>query len=258
MAALVSVFAVLGISVVVTRVGATALIHTGLAHDIARFQARSAFLGVGFTTAESEAIVNHPVRRRIASALILLGNVGIVSAGASLVLSFTRATGTQAAERAAVLAAGLAVLVALIRSRPVDVAMSRVIAAALRRWTDLDVRDYASLLELDGDYGVMELTVEEGDWLARRTLADAALRDEGIVVLGIHRAGGAYVGAPDGATLIEPGDSLTVYARSHRLCELDERRGGAGGDEAHRDAVAEQEAIESAERDASRLRAAAG
>src|SRR3954447_8896033 len=105
MAALLSVFAVLGISVIATRVGAAALVLTGLSRDVAHFQARSAFLGVGFTTTESEAIVNHPVRRRIAGGLIVVGNVGIVSAGASLVLSFTRATGSQAAERAAVLAA---------------------------------------------------------------------------------------------------------------------------------------------------------
>lgn len=255
MGALLSVFAVLGISVIVTRVGAAALIHTGLSHDVARFQARSAFLGVGFTTTESEAIVNHPVRRRIASALILLGNVGIVGAGASLVLSFTRATGTQALQRAGVLGAGLIVLVLLVRSRPVDAVMSRLIAAALRRWTDLDVRDYANLLELDGDYGVMELTVEDGDWLAHRTLADSELRDEGIIVLGIHRRGGGYVGAPDGETFVEPGDSLLVYARSKRLCEIDERPPGDAGDRAHREAVAEQQSIETAERGVSQLRA---
>ena len=247
MGALLSVFAVLGISVIVTRVGATALVLTGLASDAARFQARSAFLGVGYTTSESEAIVNHPVRRRIASALILLGNVGIVSAGASLVLSFTRASGTQAAQRAALLAAGLLVLVLLIRSRPVNAVMSRLIEAALRRWTDLDVRDYASLLALDGDYAVMELRIDEGDWLAHRTLADGALRDEGIVVLAIRRADGTYVATPDGRALVEPGDSLLVYARSHRLCELDERVQGDGGDRAHADAVAEQAALEDAE-----------
>jgi hypothetical protein len=258
MAALVSVFVVLGISVIATRVGASALTLTGLSRDVAHFQARSAFLGVGFTTAESEAIVNHPVRRRIASGLIVLGNVGIVSAGASLVLSFTRASGAQAAQRAGALAIGLVLLVLLIRSRPVAAAMSRLIEAALRRWTDLDVRDYASLLELHGEYAVMELEIDDGDWLANRTLADAALRDEGVVVLGIRRAGGTYLGAPDGGTLVQPGDSLVVYARSHRLCELDERHRGGGGDHAHADAVAEQAAIEDAEREAARAPAADG
>jgi hypothetical protein len=248
MAALVSVFVVLAVSVIVTRVGATALTHTGLSREVARFQARSAFLGVGYTTSESESIVNHPVRRRIAAGLILIGNAGLVGGIASLVLSFTRASGSQVAVRGAILAGGLLLLILIVRSRPVDRALSRLIDAALRRWTDIDVRDYAELLELDGDYGVMELLVEEGDWLARRTLAEAALRDEGIVVLGVHRAGGAYIGAPDGHTRISPGDSLTVYARTHRLCELDERLRGAAGDRAHADAMTEQAAIEESER----------
>jgi hypothetical protein len=249
MAVLLSVFAVLVISIVVTRVGAIALAHTGLARDVARFQARSAFLGVGYTTSEAEAVVNHPVRRRITSVLILLGNAGIVGAIASLVLSFTRASGGQIAARGVVLLLGLVVFLVVLRSRPVDRALSRIIDAALRRWTDLDVRDYAELLELEGDYGVMELAVEDEDWLAGRKLSEAELRDEGVVVLGIRRRGGRYVGAPDGATVIEPGDSLLVYARTQRLCELDERHRGARGDRAHADAVAEQAAIERAEHD---------
>jgi len=129
-AALISVFVVRAISVILTRIGASALALTGLSREVARFQARSAFLGVGFTTSESETIVNHPVRRRITSALILLGNVGLLSAGASLVLSFARATGSQAAQRALALALGLAALLLLIRSRPVTKALERVIEAA--------------------------------------------------------------------------------------------------------------------------------
>jgi hypothetical protein len=247
MAALISVFVVAAISIVITRIGAIALTHTGLSSEVARFQARSAFLGVGFTTNEAEAVVNHPVRRRVVSALILLGNVGIVSAGASLVLSFTRATGQQAAVRAAVLAAGLTALVLLVRLPAVSRAMSHVIDAALRRWTDLEVRDYEELLELGGDYGVMELLVEDGDWLAGHTLAELGLRDEGVVVLGLRRPGSDYLGAPGSGTLIQAGDTLTIYARTSRLCELDERRPGEHGDAAHRDAVAEQDAIEAAE-----------
>src|SRR4051794_10388871 len=125
MAALISVFVVLAISIVVTRVGAIALTHTGLSLEVARFQARSAFLGVGYTTSESESIVNHPVRRRIAAGLILLGNAGLVGGVASLVLSFTHASNAQAVQRFAILAAGLGALLLLVRSRPVDRAMSR-------------------------------------------------------------------------------------------------------------------------------------
>ncbi len=85
---IVSILVILSLSLLVTRIASVALVHTGLGREAARFQARSAFTGVGFTTAESETIVGHPVRRRIVAMLMLFGNVGIVTAMSSVVLSF--------------------------------------------------------------------------------------------------------------------------------------------------------------------------
>ncbi len=67
------------ISMLVGRVATTALTLTGMSREQARFQARSALTGAGFTTTESESIVTHPVRRRIVMLLMLTGSAGIVS-----------------------------------------------------------------------------------------------------------------------------------------------------------------------------------
>ena len=56
---------VLGLSLFITRLATIALTYTGLSREAARFQARSAFTGTGFTTSEAERVVDHPVRRRI-------------------------------------------------------------------------------------------------------------------------------------------------------------------------------------------------
>jgi hypothetical protein len=53
---------VLGLSLIITRIATTALSLTGLSWEAARFQARSAFTGTGFTTTEAERVVDHPVR----------------------------------------------------------------------------------------------------------------------------------------------------------------------------------------------------
>jgi len=45
--------------------GSTALGATGMQRIKARFQALSSITGTGFTTRESESIVNHPKRRQI-------------------------------------------------------------------------------------------------------------------------------------------------------------------------------------------------
>jgi uncharacterized protein with PhoU and TrkA domain len=99
------------------------------------------------------------------------------------------------------------------------------------------VRDYAGLLQLSSGYRVGELEVETDDWLADRTLDEMRLRDEGVVVLGIHRPDASYVGVPAPSTRIDPGDTLVLYGHERRLDELDRRKRGAAGDEAHRAAL---------------------
>ena len=81
MLAIASLLVVVLISLIVTRVATVALVSTGLSREMARFQARSAFTGTGFTTQEAESVVNHPVRRRIVMALMLAGNAGLAKIG---------------------------------------------------------------------------------------------------------------------------------------------------------------------------------
>src|SRR5919199_960070 len=151
--AAVSVVVVVLVSLLVARVGTVALTLTGMSRESARFQARSAFFGVGFTTAEAESVVGHPVRRRIIMWLILLGNAGVISILGTLVISFAGDHGTTI-QRIGILVAGLLVLALLASSRPVDRALTRLIRRALIRWTNLDVRDYSAVLELEGGHEV--------------------------------------------------------------------------------------------------------
>ena len=60
----VTLFLIITLSALITKVAAIALVHTGLSTESAKFQARSAYTGAGFTTSESESITNHPVRRK--------------------------------------------------------------------------------------------------------------------------------------------------------------------------------------------------
>ncbi len=238
--------------------GTSALAHTGLARESARFQARSAFTGAGFTTNESEKAVQHPVRRRIVLFLMLLGNAGFVAAVSSLILSFVGddRDASQFWWRIALLAAGLGLLWMLAQSEWVDRHLCRWIDWALKRYTRLEVRDYASLMHLAGDYRIVELRVRSDDWLAGRTLARTRLRAEGIDVLGIQRREGLYLGAPTPETEILPDDTLLLYGRISALEKLDARRADRGGDEEHREAVAEEAVVEreEAREDAARMK----
>lgn len=248
MIAVASLLIVVFLSLIVTRVATVALMSTGLSRDIARFQARSALTGVGYTTSEAEPIVNHPLRRRIVMFLMLVGNAGLVTIVASMIFTFVGEAGAgQKLIRLVVIIAGLAALFFLSKSDRVDRWMTRVIVRLLSRYTDLEIRDYVRLLQLRKDYGVTEVRVQPGDWMEGRTLAELELDREGILVLGIHRGDGTYRGAPQGDTVFRSGDEVVVYGRTPLLADLHERRKGHGGDRAHREAIEEQRRIQEEE-----------
>ena len=240
MFAVLSLLVILFLSVVIVRVATVALTLTGLSQQSAKFQARSAFTGTGFTTDESESVVNHPVRRRIIMLLMFIRNGGIVTIVATLVLSFVNVEGSeQGLWRLVVLIGGLALLWMLSVSSWLDQHMQRIIDWAFRRWTKIDTRDYANLLHLHADYRIVELRVDSGDWVANQTLADARLPDEGVIVLGIQRKGGQFIGAPRGESTPQPGDTLLLYGRQKMIEEIDERKVGYGGNYQHLESVAE-------------------
>ncbi len=244
MTAIISLLIIITLSVLATRIGTLALVHTGLSKETAKFQARSAFMGVGFTTRESELVVNNPVRRRILTILIFLGNAGIITTISSAIFSFIslERSGFFSVE-VIVLFSGFFILLFLARSKWVERKLSRIINKALKKYTYLDVKDYYSLLHISEDYRVSEVRVMEKNWLSNRKLSEVDLGAEGIMVLGIKRNNGDYLGAPVGETRIEDNDTLILYGRTDLLNQLESRREGVSGDQEHREAVMQQEEI---------------
>lgn len=248
MIAVVSLLVVVTITLIINRIGAIALVATGLSMEVAHFQARSALTGVGFTTSETELIVQHPSRRRIVLLLMLVGNAGLATIIATLVLGLTgEQDAGSLALRVVTLIVGLVVLLMLFRSRGVDRRLTRTITWALRRFTTLDVRDFVQLLDLASDYTVAEIPVESDSWIAERNLSDLHLPEEGVLVLGVRRRDGTFVGAPRGHTAIHEHDTLVVYGFADVIADLGVRKLGHEGDRAHlvfTDEIVERQAKE--------------
>jgi hypothetical protein len=220
MIAVVSVLFILAVSLLITRIATVALQLTGLSKANARFQARSAFTGVGYTTSEAEDTVNHPVRRRIVMLLMLLGNVGLVSVMSTLVLSLLGADESRFWARAGLMSGGLLLLSLVATSKWIDRRLSSLISWALARWTDLDTRDYANLLHLADGYGVTEVMVQRGGVLDSTSVVDAGLQKMGLQVLGVQRADGSYEGAPSADSILKPGDLVFLYGRNREVSEF--------------------------------------
>ena len=235
MAGIITVILILVISILITRIASIALTHTGLSRESSKFQARSAFTGVGFTTSESEKVVNHPVRRRILLLLMILGNAGIVTGVASLIISFTGIEGrVENWVKIVILVAFIVILWVLANSRWVDRQLSNFIDRILKNYSNLDVHDYASLLQLSGEYRISELPVQSGHWLCDSKLRITKLHDEGLTLLAIVRKDGTFLGVPDGNTVIREGDSLILYGRANVMQNLEKRLKGSLGNRDHR------------------------
>ena len=243
MITLISLFVVILVSITVVRIGAVALEMTGLSKDVAMFQAQSAFTGVGFTTRESEYVVMHPVRRKIVMILMFIGNAGIVSAMATLVLTFVGQSAEEMRIRLLWLLLGLVAIYLFGRSKMIDRWMRSLIRKALERFSSLRIYDYEQLLGLSKGYSIGVFEVGERSWLKDMKLRDLKLDMEGIIILAIYRRRGnreVYIGAPRGDTFIRTGDRLICYGPDEAIKRLSHRLKGKVGDEQHIKAMDEE------------------
>ena len=225
---------------VILRVATIILKLTGLSYDVAYFQARSAFTGTGFTTKESELLVNHPVRRKVVLTLMLVRNVGFVTLVSSLVVSFFNTSGTGILYNFLYLGGGLIIIFLISRFKPIDRLLQFLVEAALKRFTRIYIYDYESLLNLSGEYSVIQYEVGKESWLADACLQELKLTDEGILILGIKRTDGYYIGTPQSETIIYSGDHVILYGKEMNLLEIRDRCKGVDGDKAHEKAALRQ------------------
>ena len=122
-----------------------------------------------------------------------------------------------------------------------DEKLHQFVEWALEKYTGLDLHDYTALLHLAKGYSILEVEVQQGHWLGGHTLAELELSKEGVLVLGIRRQSGDYVGAPTATTKVNFADTLTLYGKLERLEELNRRKTGVAGLYARQAAMDEHE-----------------
>jgi hypothetical protein len=221
MGSLLTLLVIVTISLIVVRVGSTALMMTGLSYDTASFQSYSAFFGVGFTTKEAELVVDHPVRRRIIRDLILAGNIGLTSALATLIVTFVQidTTGDMLATIGWIIG-GLIAFVLFAKLPPVKRVLDWAIRKSLERAGVIHAMDYELLLRVASGYCISEIDVTDECALAKRSLRESRPSDRGIIVLGITHKGESFIGAPGPEEKILVGDVITVYGRESDIMPI--------------------------------------
>ncbi len=212
MGAALSIFVLLSLSVLVIRVASVALRLTGLSDDIARFQALSAFTGTGFITLEAETIVNYPVRRRIVSSLMIVGNLGLVTVLATLVVSLVKTEGEMDAvfTQLAWLIAGLILLWVLMLNRTADRVMCNAIGRILNRATVLGKRRFQRLLQITNGYSVCEHPIVKEFSRQRSQPGRENFDGLDLKILGIRGAAGEFCFDLESRAPLRCGDSLVM------------------------------------------------
>ncbi|MCI2424507.1 TrkA C-terminal domain-containing protein [Candidatus Acetothermia bacterium] len=203
----------------VIRAAAIGLMMTGLDEKRARFQALSAFSGTGFTTEEAELVVNHPVRRRIITWLMILGNAGIVTVIVTITSSFVITTGYQLPITILVLLAGIYLIYKVATHRGLTRRWESFIEDKLVQSRVFEEGATEDLLHLLEGYGLVRAIIKGDSPLITKSLSDCKLNEKGLLILGIER-GKHWVPIPKAKETLEEDDRVIVYGRLDVLRSL--------------------------------------
>jgi len=210
MSGIALIIAVVFVSVMIIKVAAVALRLTGLDERTASFQALSALTGTGFTTREAELVINHPMRRKIISVLMITGNAGMVVVIAGLVSSFLAVTSFWAILWFVALILALYVIFRIATQTRIARLLSKKIEEKLRERFKLQKRAIGRVLDLGEDFGIAEITLHEVSSSVGKTLATSDLGKKKILVLAIERDEEKILVAR-GNHKLHAGDNLICY-----------------------------------------------
>lgn len=216
---LVPTLLVVFVSFLIVRAAAIALMMTGMDENRARFQALSAFSGTGFTTKEAESVVNNPLRRRIITWLMILGNAGIVTVIITATTSFVTSKGYQLSINVLILLVGIYLIYKIVTRKGFTRRWESFIEDKLVKSHVFEEGVTEDLLHLFEGYGLVRAIIKENSPFVGSSLSECKLSGKGLLVLGIERDKD-WIPIPKAKETIKEGDRLVVYGHLRILREL--------------------------------------
>ena len=193
---------------------------TGLELSKARFQVISILTHTGFTTRESELIAQHPMRRKIASALMIVSYVAQIT----LITLFFQVL-NQAVRNTLNTAIALSVMAAFV----ILVTQSKYLSDRLDDITEKLLKNrikkansgnrIEQVLNLSPEFSIYELIVDTDSFICEKTLRDLKLKEHFIQILKIDR-GSEMIDFPKADTKVMAGDRMIVYGKIDALTQM--------------------------------------
>ncbi len=207
------------ISFLIVRTAAIILMMTGMEKKKALFQALSAFTGTGFTTKEAEMAMNHPMRRRVVSWLMILGNAGIVTVIITTTSSFIFTKSYILPINILILLTGIFLIIFVAGRKSIIRNWERFIEKKFIKYSFLEEGITEDLLHLLEGYGLVKVIISEGSSFKGKTISSLNFNTKKILVLGIER-GKHWLSIPGKEEKVKEGDRLIVYGPLEALRKI--------------------------------------
>ncbi|MGM0568887.1 MAG: cation:proton antiporter regulatory subunit [Elusimicrobiota bacterium] len=222
----------LAVSFLAVRLGAVAFHLTGVDWQSSKFQSLSCFTGTGFTTKEAELIVSNPQRRKIASFLMISGNVGLVALIATFANSIRPvAKRIELPYLKTVVPASIYPLVNLIlilflsylfikisRNEKVKTRLTYFLKNIMIRRKIIKTEKFINLAYIGERHVIVKADVNKNSRLINKSIGDSALREKEITILSIEKKG-QNIYSPSSDTIINGGDKITCFGKMKHIRE---------------------------------------
>ncbi len=195
--------------------GSIFLEATGMERAKARFQALSAVTGTGFTTRDTESVLNYPKRRNIVSWLIFLGATGAIGSIIVAVIFVSRGVPVLSSLHIIAMVIVVVTIALLIRLGVVN-KLTGIIVGFIRRRNLASYLMAKEMVYQAGCYAVVRLGVSAENMEDISNLKNTGLRERGVTILAIERKDTVITLPGDGKKLLA-GDYLPCYGKAAEL-----------------------------------------
>jgi hypothetical protein len=188
---------------------------TGLKEEISRFQVISLMTGTGFTTGESELILGHPVRRKLAAFLILFGAFSL----AVIISSISNFLSNELhMKEILAIAGGVLLVFAVLKLKWMRKRLSKLFSQEMKHKVELADLPLREVFLKNKEDCVLNLHVYEKSLAVLGTLK-SAVGDRDIVVLLIMR-GEVVIRKKVYDTPIHGGDQILLFGNRREIFEV--------------------------------------
>lgn len=195
---------------------------TGLREDKARFQAVSCMTNSGFTTKESELILNSVSRRYLARSMMIFGYLFAVTGVSLLVNIFIRSSGDQISWRTIGYSVAFLMIIAILtRSRWVIQKFDHVVEKVARHRSKGEFCNNVRVLEMLHDQLIAEVLITcLPREIAGKTLLETNFRHRYKIDVLLIRRGKNILEHIKSSEQLYQGDKILVYGTKENILEL--------------------------------------